>query len=239
MRGRALATSIGVVPLMMLVLVMSVPAAQASSINVHIGAEMGGTAVIHAPGTLGDGLNVYVGASAVSGDLGIFETYCVDLQHYAALPGDFVVDPLDRMTNWNINTSPGSIPDAVRGAEAAWLYNTNWQAAASAGNVARAGLQLAIWDVLWGDGLSVDTPNTGFWVDPSTTGVTGANGYLTALGHQSGPLGDATWLRTTDSGQYTQDFIGPTVPEPSSMVLLGSALVGLARLLRRLRSKAA
>src|SRR3954462_9391667 len=74
-------------------------AAQAAPLTINIGSFSGGTGVLHAPGTLANGLNVYLGAVLITGDLGTFESYCVDLMHYD-IPGANSAT-LDSMSNWN------------------------------------------------------------------------------------------------------------------------------------------
>src|SRR5437868_15375788 len=79
-------------------------AAQASPITINIGPFSGGTGVLHAPGTLADGLNVYLGAVVISGDLGTFESYCDDLMHYDVAGANQAV--VDSMSNWSNTASP-------------------------------------------------------------------------------------------------------------------------------------
>src|SRR5262245_5284406 len=79
-------------------------AAQAGPLTINIGNFSGGTGVLHAPGTLANGLNVYLGAVLITGDLGTFESYCVDLQHYD-IPGANSAT-LDSMANWNNTAVP-------------------------------------------------------------------------------------------------------------------------------------
>jgi len=46
--------------------------ANAGPISINVGNFTGGTAVLHAPNTLANGLNVVLGAVILSGDLGTF-----------------------------------------------------------------------------------------------------------------------------------------------------------------------
>ncbi len=67
------------------------------------------------------------------------------------------------------------------GSDVAWLYNEYASVIATAGdNLARTGLQMAIWNTLYDSDFTVDTG--GFRVSAQDTAVrAAANGYLTAL----------------------------------------------------------
>lgn len=207
----------------------------ASAATINVGSFSGGTAVLHAPGTLADGLNVVLGSVLITGDLGTFESYCVDLQHYdLSGPNQTVVNTMDNWNNTAVPAQPGS-----GGAAASWLYNT--YAAGAVGNKTNeAALSLAIWNALYDIDFSVGSQAGTFWVSnvSNATYVSLADQYLAAL-HTAidggGPLGNDYWLQTTNvSGHYAQDFIAP-VPEPGTLLLLASGLACGA--LRRRRAQ--
>jgi len=215
-------------------------AAQAAPLTINIGNFSGGTGVLHAPGTLANGLNVYLGAVLITGDLGTFESYCVDLQHYD-IPGANSAT-LDYMNNWDNGVKPIANPSLGAGA-ASWLYNTY---AGWANDQARkAALSLAIWESLYDKDYTVSYSNAPdatnkFWVSNLSNAYYGtlADQLLTALRNTNDPLTTyAGWIRTDNLGGNTaQDFIAP-VPEPTTLTLLGAGLLSAGFSRRRMRNK--
>jgi hypothetical protein len=213
-------------------ILISIPApAQAAPITISIGSPSGGTGVLHAPGTLGNGLNVYLGAVPITGDLGAFESYCVDLQHYEVAGRNQVT--LGRMSDWSNAASP--VHPSLGGGAASWLYN-EYALGAVGHKSSQAALSLAIWNSLYDDDHTV-SGGTGFWVtglsDPSY--ATLADGMLAALASTTDPWPNDVWLQTVNAAgtHYAQDFIAP-IPEPCTVLLLGSGLAGLAAFRRRI-----
>lgn len=210
--------------------------AAASPITIDIGSFSGGTGVLHAPGTLANGLDVYLGSVLISGDLGTFQSYCVDLQHYD-VPGANATT-VNTMDNWNNTAIPAHA--GLGGGAASWLYNTYGPGAAG-NQTDEAALSLAIWNALYDNDFSVES-GTGFWVTnlSNPTDGTLADSYLVSLQTylaSGAPLPDDLWLQTANmSDHYAQDFIAP-VPEPSTLVLLATG-VGAAWRCRRLSKSA-
>ncbi|MGH9408479.1 MAG: PEP-CTERM sorting domain-containing protein [Vicinamibacterales bacterium] len=199
--------------------------AEASPITIDIGSFSGGTAVIHAPGTLANGLDVELGSVLITGPLGTFGSYCVDLQHYDIQGANETV--VNTMDNWS-NTVSGT-PDPQGGREASWLYNT-YEPAAFGNQTDEAALSLAIWNALYDTDYTV-LSGSGFSVTSLSNATYGtiANQYLSALQTElasGAALPDDLWLQTANSSpHYAQDFIAP-VPEPGTLVLLATGVAG-------------
>ena len=124
-------------------------------------------------------------------------------------------------------------PEAAQ--KAAWLFNSFSAAAhdAATGGSA-AGLQLAIWEVLFDTGGSLTSG--GFRVTAASTQALAAGAwYLSELSKAGDAYktASATWLDTRRG--YGQDQI--TTPEPGTLLLLGMGVAGLAAR-RRKKSQA-
>jgi hypothetical protein len=163
-----------------------------------------------------------------------FISFCVDLQHTISPPVNNQQATLGLMSNWN---GYGAFsPQANAGRYAAYLYNT--YSASLANNDQRAGLQLAIWNVLYDADFTVG--GGAFSASAPGGALTAANTFLTGLNANQAiaATSDAYWLRLDNgaAGSAPQDFIGPAVvPDGGATVmLLGGALLGLGTLRRRL-----
>lgn len=199
--------------------------------SINFGTFSGGTAQLHAPGTLANNLTVELGSVLITGALGTFESYCVDLNHYMN-EHSTVTTAVNTMQSWNQGSATS--PSNASG-RASWLYLTYGPQAAN--SVDRAALSLAIWNSLYDTDFDV-TAGTGFWETGASNAnyVTRANSMLADLqAYQlsTGSLPQAIWLQTTDANlNYTQDFIA-TVPEPGTLTLMAVGLVSATVARRR------
>jgi hypothetical protein len=146
---------------------------------------------------------------------GDFFTYCVDLMTTLVDPQSFEVKSTDNL-----------VPD---GQQIAWLLNakaqTIYASTATTANAMAAGLQLAIWNVLYDSDFTASGGN--FW-SSTATAVNYANQYLIELSGATPTQiasAQAVWLDTSKG----QDQVAVSVPEPTTALLLGLGMFAAVR----------
>jgi hypothetical protein len=152
-----------------------------------------------------------------------FEAYCVDLLHYSH-NGDGVLADL---SDWSIDIYPKN--DSNAGHYAAFLLDA--YAAGAATNIKKAALQVAIWEVLFENGIGFNLADGNFQTSSLNSSVLSqANTYLSGIPANVSNY-EAWWIQTSHQGFNDQDFGAPRAmhaPEPGSLILLGTGLLAIA-----------
>lgn len=137
------------------------------------------------------------------------------------------IDPLSTLPEAGSPSNPPGV-NIGAGLKVAWLLNTFAFGVTDANEA--AGLQLAIWEVEYERGATFGVSSGNFYGWGNTAAIQYADSFLAGLG---GNTSEAIWI---DVESAHQDF-GVPVPEPASLLLLSTGLIGASRFARRLRKK--
>jgi hypothetical protein len=191
-----------------------------------------------------------LGSVSMSGGVGLndalnypneFDAYCADFLapiDFSATAGvglDYTAFAAE-MSDWQ---APTALNSAEARQRASWLYITYADTFDETQLLERTALQLAIWEVLYDEQLSLDLGEGRLYVSDQNPDVRNkATEYLTALQRPENAsdvaASNAAWIQLSlGDDQSIQDFIGPVaataaVPEPSAGLLLGMGVMSLA-----------
>jgi hypothetical protein len=172
--------------------------------------------------------NFYIGQIAITWNNQTYLGYCVDLFSDFHLGDSWTVTQrsMSDLPSAGSGGTPINPPYAAAnsGAHAAWILNTYAQTVDSGDDA--AALQLALWLTIF---PNLQTSWFDFGSSSTDIRAQASAWYNDGVNHTS----DAIWLDAQNQTR-SQDFAIPqAVPEPASMVLLGSGMLGLAGILRR------
>lgn len=214
-----------------LVLGLGVTSAHAAPINVtyQSGGVFGSgnlqqTVKVHTPGVGHDGY-VKAGLFHLTGDQGVgnFVAFCVDLAQYLGNPQQVELNPT--LFTGTIRDNIAKLFDVALGGDTlAGAIDTSLEA---------AGLQVALWEVLYDSATGFDLTSGGFYISTNAAVKSQAETYLAGLPGASASNYTLTFYESDDH----QDLVTvEPVPLPAAGVLLAFGIAGLGFAGRRKKS---